>query len=56
VPECRELGERYTSLTSGIECREPTDGLEIIREAQDHIIKKDQALLLTKVYTKLPSG
>ena len=51
VRECRELEERYTSdFTSQIlNIEEPGDGVEIVRKAQEYIIKKDQALLMAKV-------
>ena len=46
--ECRELEERYKSnfISQILSVEEPADGLEIIREAQKHIIKinEDQAL------------
>ena len=48
VRECRELEERYKStFTSQIlSAEEPADGLDIIRKAQEYIIKM---LLLAKV-------
>ena len=47
VQECRELEDRYKSdFTSQVL---NAGGLDIIREAQDHIIKKDQALYWTPV-------
>ena len=50
VRECRELEERYKSnFTSAIlSAKEPEDGLDIIRNAQNIINKKDQSLLLLK--------
>ena len=50
VRECRELEERYKSnFTSAILiAKEPEDGLDIIRNAQNIINKKDQSLLLLK--------
>ena len=51
VRECRELEERYKSnFTSEIlNSNEPADRLDIIRNAQKIINKKDQLLLLQKV-------
>ena len=51
VRECRELEERYKSnFTSDIlSANELADGLNIIRNAQKIINKKDQLLLLQKV-------
>ena len=50
VRECWELEERYESITSEIlSSNEPADGLDIIRNAQRTINKKDQLLLLQKV-------
>ena len=48
VRECRKLEERYKStFTSQIlSAEDRADGLDIIRKAQEHIIKKDQTLLL----------
>ena len=45
------MEERYKStFTSQIlSAEEPADGLDIIRKAQEHIIMKDQTLLLAKV-------
>ena len=50
VRECRELEERYKSnFTSAIlSAKESEDGLDIIRNAQNIINKKDQSLLLLK--------
>ena len=50
VRECRELEERYKSdFTSAIlSAQESRDGLEIIRNAQRIIKKKDRLLLLCK--------
>ena len=50
VRECRELEERYKSdFTSAIlSAQESGDGLEIIRNAQKIIKKKDRLLLLCK--------
>ena len=51
VKECRELEERYkSSFTSQIlNVKDSADGLIVIREAQEYIIKEDQTLLLNKV-------
>ena len=51
VWQCREMEERYKSnFTSLILNAEEPLNVEIIRKAQDHIIKKDQVLLLAKVF------
>ena len=50
VQECREL-ERYKSnfTLQILNAKEPAAGLEVIRNAQNYIDKKDQTLLLDKV-------
>lgn len=51
VQECREMKERYKlNFTSQIlNAEEPVARLEIVRNAQKHINKTDQTLLLGKV-------
>ena len=56
VRECRELEERYKSTFIQIlSAEEPADGLDIIRKAQEHIIKKDQTLCTGQSF-KLPES
>ena len=48
VRECGELEERYklTFTSQILSAEEPADGLDIIRKAQEHIIKKGQSFKL----------
>ena len=46
---CSTLHLRYVHAHKQSRAEEPADGLDIIRKAQEHIIKKDQTLLLAKV-------
>ena len=45
--ECRDLEERYKSTFTWqiLSAEEPANGLDIIRKAQEHIIKKNQTSL-----------
>ena len=51
VCECRELEERYPSdfTTQILEAAEHLDSACVLREAEKHIVNKDQALLLAEV-------